>query len=70
MLLHEVGQQSGDTQLYLVHRLDKMTSGLLLLARNAAAASELSQAFAKRKVEKYYLAIGAKTEEETRVDQW
>lgn len=60
MLLHEIGQQSGDTQLYLVHRLDKMTSGLLLLARNAAAASELSQAFAKRKVEKYYLAIGAK----------
>ncbi|EOW9183108.1 TIGR01621 family pseudouridine synthase [Vibrio cholerae] len=60
MLLQEVATQTGDDQLYLVHRLDKMTSGILLLARNAAAASELSQGFAKRKVEKFYLAIGSK----------
>lgn len=60
MLLHEVAMQTGDRQLYLVHRLDKMTSGILLLARNAEAASELSQGFAKRSVEKYYLAIGSK----------
>ncbi|WP_162046595.1 TIGR01621 family pseudouridine synthase [Vibrio taketomensis] len=60
MLLNEVAKCSGDSQLYLVHRLDKMTSGILLLARNAQAASELSQAFANRQVEKYYLAIGAK----------
>lgn len=43
MLLQEVATQTGDGQLYLVHRLDKMTSGILLLARNATAASELSQ---------------------------
>lgn len=60
MLLQEVAQQTGDTQLYLVHRLDKMTSGLLLLARTASAASTLSRAFAERQVEKYYLAIGSK----------
>ncbi|MGR5205379.1 TIGR01621 family pseudouridine synthase [Vibrio sp. PNB23_22_7] len=60
MLLQEVAKQSGDEQLYLVHRLDKMTSGILLLARNAKAASALSQAFAQRKVEKYYLAISSK----------
>ncbi|NOH98169.1 TIGR01621 family pseudouridine synthase [Vibrio sp. 99-70-13A1] len=60
MLLHEVAKASGDKQLYLVHRLDKMTSGILLLARHSAAASELSQSFAKREVEKYYLAIGSK----------
>ncbi|XAW88685.1 TIGR01621 family pseudouridine synthase [Vibrio sp. CDRSL-10 TSBA] len=60
MLLQEVGQQSGDSQLYLVHRLDKMTSGILLLARNAGAASELSKAFADRAVEKFYLALGSK----------
>jgi len=60
MLLQEVGKVSGDSQLYLVHRLDKMTSGILLLARNSAAASELSQAFAARQVEKYYLALGSK----------
>ncbi|WP_165311611.1 TIGR01621 family pseudouridine synthase [Vibrio ziniensis] len=60
MLLQEVGKVSDDSQLYLVHRLDKMTSGILLLARNAQAASELSQAFAHRDVEKFYLALGSK----------
>jgi tRNA pseudouridine32 synthase/23S rRNA pseudouridine746 synthase len=37
-----------------------MTSGLLLLAKTQVAASELSQAFAKRDVEKYYLALSDK----------
>jgi len=60
MLLQEVGKASGDSQLYLVHRLDKMTSGLLLLARTSQAASALSRAFAERNVEKFYLAIGSK----------
>ncbi len=43
--------------LYLVHRLDKMTSGLLLLACNAEAASYLSRQFQERQVDKYYLAL-------------
>lgn len=60
MLLQEVARVSGDEQLFLVHRLDKMTSGILLLARNSQAASELSQAFAQRVVEKFYLALGSK----------
>lgn len=50
-----------DEPLWLVHRLDKMTSGLLLLARNQQAASELSALFADKRVDKFYLAIsGAK----------
>ncbi|KUI99363.1 TIGR01621 family pseudouridine synthase [Vibrio sp. MEBiC08052] len=60
MLVHEVSRQLGGEPLYLVHRLDKMTSGLLLLARSADAARELSTCFAERMVEKYYLAIGSK----------
>lgn len=60
MLLQEVAKVTGDNKLYLIHRLDKMTSGILLLAKNHSAASELSQAFANREVEKYYLAIGSK----------
>ncbi|MDA0147827.1 TIGR01621 family pseudouridine synthase [Vibrio sp. LaRot3] len=60
MLVQEVANQLGESQLYLVHRLDKMTSGILLLARTAQAASLLSQAFANRQVEKFYLAIGSK----------
>jgi tRNA pseudouridine32 synthase/23S rRNA pseudouridine746 synthase len=60
MLLQAVSQRLDGQSLYLVHRLDKMTSGLLLLARSSAAARELSTGFAQRKIEKYYLAIGSK----------
>ncbi|MCQ1060256.1 TIGR01621 family pseudouridine synthase [Photobacterium sp. ZSDE20] len=60
MLMQEVAKQSGDKQLYLIHRLDKMTSGLLLLGRNREAAAALSACFANRDVEKFYFAIGTK----------
>jgi len=60
MLLQEVAKLTDDHQLYLVHRLDKMTSGLLILARNKSTARALSSEFSQRKVEKYYLAIGNK----------
>jgi 23S rRNA pseudouridine955/2504/2580 synthase len=41
----------------LVHRLDKDTSGVLLLARSAKAVRELGKAFKGRSVRKYYWAI-------------
>jgi tRNA pseudouridine32 synthase / 23S rRNA pseudouridine746 synthase len=40
-----------------VHRLDRDTSGCLLLARNAKAAARFTAAFAERAVAKTYLAI-------------
>ena len=43
----------------LVHRLDKDTSGLLVLARSGAAANNLSKQFRSRGVEKIYLAAVA-----------
>lgn len=46
-----------------VHRLDAGTSGLLLVARNAAANSTLSQLFQAREIEKYYLALSARKPE-------
>ncbi len=52
-----VKQSLGLSELYPVHRLDKMTSGLLLLAKTPAANRQLSMQFAAREVEKYYLAI-------------
>ncbi|RXJ74870.1 TIGR01621 family pseudouridine synthase [Veronia nyctiphanis] len=55
-----IAKDTGDKQLYLVHRLDKMTSGLLLLARSARCAAALSSLFAERDVEKYYVALSAK----------
>ena len=41
----------------IVHRLDKNTSGLLLVARNQRAHRELSELFKDRKIQKTYLAI-------------
>ena len=43
--------------LYPVHRLDKITSGLLIFAKNEAANRALSIAFQQRQVNKFYLAL-------------
>ena len=43
----------------LVHRLDRDTSGVLLLGKTPAAAGQLSGAFARRKAKKTYWAIVA-----------
>lgn len=43
----------------LVHRLDRDTSGVLLLGKTPGAAAKLSGAFARRKVKKTYWAIVA-----------
>ena len=40
-----------------VHRLDRVVSGLMVLARNAKAASELSRQIREEKFEKEYLAV-------------
>ncbi|MDX1949718.1 MAG: RluA family pseudouridine synthase [Rickettsiales bacterium] len=41
----------------LVHRIDKDTSGVLLIARNLDTARELTEAFKNREIEKSYLAL-------------
>ena len=41
----------------VVHRLDQATSGLMLLARGAAAQRTLSLAFAERRIAKRYVAV-------------
>ncbi|MHC4951807.1 MAG: RluA family pseudouridine synthase, partial [Planctomycetota bacterium] len=43
--------------LRLVHRLDKETSGILLIAKNKNAQSRYSRLFEKRQIRKLYLAI-------------
>ncbi|MCJ8312249.1 MAG: RNA pseudouridine synthase [Saccharospirillaceae bacterium] len=42
---------------FIVHRLDKATTGLLVIAHSKSTARALSQAFAERKTEKHYQAI-------------
>ncbi len=41
----------------LIHRLDRETSGLVLIAKNASAARELGKVWETRAVQKEYLAI-------------
>ncbi|WP_321160255.1 pseudouridine synthase [Marinomonas rhodophyticola] len=45
---------------YPVHRLDKMTSGLLIVACNAKAAATFGKMFENHEMEKRYLALSAK----------
>lgn len=52
--------------LHLVSRLDRETSGVVLLARHRAAASRLQKALQARQVRKIYLAIVEGTFAETR----
>ncbi|TCI02661.1 TIGR01621 family pseudouridine synthase [Corallincola luteus] len=42
---------------YPVHRLDKVTSGLLIVARSSEAAAQFGSLFANREMQKFYLAI-------------
>ena len=44
-------------ELYPVHRLDKMTSGLVLFAKTKEAAQTFGKMFEERQIEKYYLAL-------------
>ncbi|MFD0361514.1 RluA family pseudouridine synthase [Nocardia sp. GCM10030253] len=52
----EAAAAAGET-LYPVHRIDKVTSGLVLLAKELAAHGQLTRQFNKQTAEKAYLAI-------------
>ncbi len=42
---------------YIVHRLDKETSGIIIFAKSESAKQHLQQQFSERKVKRYYTAI-------------
>ena len=52
-----VAKQLNVPQVWLVHRLDKVTSGLLILALNTESAAEFSRLFSEHKINKTYLAL-------------
>ncbi len=52
----KLGEQLTGQRLWVVHRLDKETSGVMLLAKTADAHRKLSQAFEKRETRKLYWA--------------
>ncbi len=59
-LFETIKQHQGVRDLYPVHRLDKVTSGLLVMAKTASVNQELVDQFKNRQVEKHYLAISNK----------
>ncbi|MBS1830035.1 MAG: RluA family pseudouridine synthase [Acidobacteria bacterium] len=73
-LLHHFGSLSsagGEDRPGIVHRLDKQTSGVLLVARNDAAHQKLAAQFAGREVEKTYIALveGVVKKDSGRIDK-
>ena len=59
-LLHHVKDLSGmggEVRPGIVHRLDRGTSGLMVVAKNDTAHQELSRQFSDREVEKEYVAL-------------
>ena len=50
-------QELGTEDIRTVHRLDRVVSGLMVLARNAESASELSRQIREDSFEKEYLAV-------------
>ncbi len=44
-------------KLYIVHRLDKDTSGLMLFAKNRITASKISSLFLNNQIKKYYISV-------------
>jgi 23S rRNA pseudouridine1911/1915/1917 synthase len=59
-VLHRFGKLStvgGDLRPGIVHRLDRFTSGVILIARSDTAHRHIAEQFASRQVEKIYLAL-------------
>jgi len=59
-LLHRFGSLSdvgGEMRPGIVHRLDKQTSGLIIVAKNDIAHRKLAQQFSRREVKKRYIAL-------------
>ncbi len=67
LICHPVGHYQGDSvisrlrttfkEVWLAHRLDQDTSGVLIIARNSHAAESLNRQFEKRLIYKEYLSI-------------
>lgn len=73
-LLHRFGALSGvggALRPGIVHRLDRYTSGVLLVAKNDAAHQNLAAQFSGRRVEKVYLALvhGSVKQETGRIER-
>ena len=60
LVKQQIQSHNKNAELYPVHRLDKMTSGLVIFAKNLTCAQTFGQLFNDHDIEKYYLAIADK----------
>lgn len=56
-LIQQLRRQRSDNKLFLAHRIDRETSGIVLIARSSEIARILGEAFSGRDVEKEYNAL-------------
>src|SRR5579883_173821 len=54
---HQLSSAGGELRPGIVHRLDKQTSGLIIVARNDATHLKLAEMFSRRQVRKTYIAL-------------
>ena len=68
--VHDLSGIGGEMRPGIVHRLDKDTSGLILIAKNDAAHTVLSEQFKQRTMEKHYRAVayGSFSQDEGLID--
>ncbi len=55
--LHSLLEKKLNQKLFIVHRLDKEVSGVILFAKNPRTHKFINDQFAERKVKKYYTAL-------------
>lgn len=55
-MLYILEHEMGFSQLHLIHRLDRLTSGIIILAKNPKMASTLTSFFQSHSTKKYYVA--------------
>jgi len=56
-LIQQLRRQRKDNELFLAHRIDRETSGIVLISRSTAISRKLGEAFSGRDVEKEYMAL-------------
>ncbi len=59
-LFNQVKQWLDTNSLYPVHRLDKVTSGLIVFAKDADTAAKFHTMFKNKSIQKFYLAVSNK----------
>lgn len=55
--IYQINKQNPKYKLFLVHRIDRDTSGILILAKTREAAAFLSECFKNKTIKKTYLAL-------------